>query len=103
MGQNEIWKTDFATAGCVCGTDSAGTISNFKTGGQTMPRRRNEADDAARLAAYARACGYELQRRGVTYFLTKDSELGCSGDLDRIELFLRNAIAEHREAIMLSR
>ena len=67
-----------------------------------MPRRRNEIDDAARLAAYARACGYELQRRGVTYFLTKDSELGCSGDLDRIELFLRNAIAEQK-AIMLCR
>lgn len=61
-------------------------------------RRRNEADDAARLAAYARACGYELQRRGVTYFLTRDSELGCSGDLDRIARWLGRAIEERRLA-----
>lgn len=63
-----------------------------------MPKR-NEADDAARLAPLARAHGFILQRRGLIYFVTEGSELGCTGNLEKVESWLAKALHERRPAV----
>ena len=51
------------------------------------------------LAQLAAANGYRLQRRGIAYHLTEGDEIATSGTLDKVELFLRKAVAARMEAI----